>query len=179
MVTIIFESHATTSDNEAQLASGWNDVALSKTGEEQARQLGKRRAGQHFDAIFCSDLQRAYKTAELAFGTAFPIIHDKRLRECDYGQMTQASKTEVDAYRERTLSQPFPGGESYQDTSRRMQSFLQDLLKKYDGKTVMVIGHRATQYGLEQWVAGKSLRTVVLDPWQWQPGWTYQLNTIA
>ena len=29
MITIIFEAHATSLDNEAHKASGWNDVALS------------------------------------------------------------------------------------------------------------------------------------------------------
>lgn len=178
MVTITFESHATTIDNEAGRASGWNDVALSKAGEQQACELGKRRAGQHFDAIFCSDLQRAYKTAELAFGNIFPIIRDKRMRECDYGSMTLAPRGSMEAFREQAITKPFPGGESYQDSSRRMRAFLQDLLQKYDGKTVMVIGHRATQYGLEEHALGKPLREVVLAPWAWQPGWAYQLTQL-
>jgi broad specificity phosphatase PhoE len=179
MITIIFEAHSTTTDNEAKLASGWNDVALSPLGESQAKELGQRRAGEHFDAIFCSDLQRSYKTAELAFGDAFPIIQDARLRECNYGTMTQASKADMDAYRERALTDAFPEGESYIDTSERMKAFLQDLLANYDGKTVMIIGHRATQYGLERWVSGKDLREAVLGPWQYQPGWTYELTALA
>ena len=49
MITIIFEAHATSKDNEAGLASGWNDVELSELGDRQAREMGKRYAGQHFD----------------------------------------------------------------------------------------------------------------------------------
>ena len=35
----VFETHATSLDNDAGLASGWFDVALSVTGEAQAREL--------------------------------------------------------------------------------------------------------------------------------------------
>ena len=179
MVTIIFESHATTLDNEAKLASGWADVALSELGVTQAKQLGERRAGERFDAIFCSDLARSYKTAELAFGDKFPIIKDERLRECNYGELDSGPEPKVDAMRESRLYTPFPGGESYEDTSRRMKAFLQDLLKNYDGKTVMIIGHRATQYGLDRWIKGMTLQDAVLAPWQWQPGWRYELRHLA
>jgi broad specificity phosphatase PhoE len=179
MVTIIFETHSTTVDNEAKLAAGWYDVALSELGETQAKQLGDRRAGEHFDAIFCSDLQRSYRTAQIAFGDKFPIIQDKRLRECNYGTLNRTPKADVEAMRRHALIVPFPEGESYEDTSERMHDFLQDLLKNYDGKTVMIVGHRATQYGLEQWVKGLSLSDSVLSPWQWQAGWKYELTHLS
>jgi len=149
MITIVFETHATTTDNEAGLAAGYYDVALSSIGEQQAKGLGKRYAGQHFDAIFCSDLQRSYRTAELAFGSAFPVIKDARLRECDYGDLTQKSKELIEQEKPSRLTTPFPNGESYADTSARMKNFLDGLSQEYQDKKVMIIGHRATQYGLE------------------------------
>lgn len=179
MVTIYFETHSTTVDNQAKLAAGWYDVALSELGEQQAKDLGLRRQAQHFDAIFCSDLQRSYRTAHIAFGNTVPIIQDARLRECNYGTLNRAPKAKVEAMREACLYTPFPEGESYQDTSTRMKSFLEDLLKNHDGKTVLIIGHRATQYGLDQWLKGMSLQDAVLAPWQWQPGWEYSLNTLG
>jgi broad specificity phosphatase PhoE len=82
---LVFETHATSFDNEAGLASGWFDVGVSATGEEQARSLGVRRRNDHLAAVFCSDLTRAVRTAEIAVGDrAVPIIPDPRLRECDY-----------------------------------------------------------------------------------------------
>jgi len=66
-VHIIFEAHSTTFDNEAKLSSGWNDVELSPLGIQQSHELGERRGGDGFDAIFCSDLQRSFNTAEIAF----------------------------------------------------------------------------------------------------------------
>lgn len=173
MITIIFESHATTFDNENHLASGHYDTELSPLGTKQAKELGKRYKNNHFDAIFCSDLQRSYKTAEIAFGDRFPIIKDKRLRECDYGDLTRHPSSEVDPLKVKHITDPFPNGESYDQALERMKDFLEDLKKNYDGRKVMIIGHRATQYGLEYWIKGADLKTLVTAVFKWQPGWVY------
>ena len=180
MVEIIFESHATTTDNEAKLSSGWQDVELSELGLMQAKELGERYKSQHIDAVFCSDLQRSYKTAEIAFvGRSIPIVQDKRLRECDYGDLTRHSDSEIKAEKPNRISVPYPNGESYEQTVARMKEFLDMLAGEYNGKRVMVIGHRATQYGLEYWINGVPLLETVIAPWQWQPGWTYILKSTT
>ena len=56
MVTIIFEAHSATLDNEAYRSSGHNDVDLSELGIKQSKELGERYKNENFDAIFCSDL---------------------------------------------------------------------------------------------------------------------------
>ena len=177
MVTIIFESHGTTLDNEAGLSSGFYDVELSELGKKQSKELGERYKNDHFDAIFCSDLKRSYNTAEIAFADRdFKIIKDSRLKECNYGDLDHRPEEEVKAEKGNRISQPFPNGESYEQTLARMKDFLKDLLKNYDNKKVMIIGHRATQYGLEHWIKGVSLKKAVTDSWQWQPGWEYELK---
>lgn len=124
-------------------------------------------------------------TAAIAFGNdahdAEPrlVFTDWRLRECDYGDLTQHPKDEVEPLKSAKISTPFPQGESYEQTAARMKSFLEDLLLFHDGETVMVIGHRATQYGLEHWINGNSLLDAVTAPWKWQPGWTYALQAIS
>lgn len=179
MVEIIFESHGTTFDNETHLSSGHFDVALSPLGERQAKELGERYKNDNFDAIFCSDLQRSYKTGEIAFtGRGFQIVKDSRLRECDYGDKTRHPSEEVEAEKVNRIKIPFPNGESYTQCTKRMKSFLIDLFSNYNNKRVMIIGHRATQYGLEYWIKGKTLGEVVPAPWKWQPGWSYQLTQI-
>ena len=180
MSTIIFEAHGTTSDNEAHLASGFNDVALSPLGETQARELGERYEGEHFDAIFCSDLLRSYKTAEIAFPhllgvQPLTIIKDSRLRECDYGDMTQSTSTLIDAEKPLRINTKFPNGESYTDTNARMKEFLDELSKNYDGKRVMIVGHRATQYALDYFLKNIPLEQSVSTPFKWQPGWEYNI----
>jgi len=178
MTTIIFESHSTTFDNENHLSSGWFNAELSVLGKNQAKELGERYKNKKFDAIFCSDLQRSYKTAEIAFEDRnFKIIKDKRLRECDYGDFIKYPNEKVETEKEKRIAEPFPNGESYEQTAERMKSFLEDLLKNYDDKKVMIIGHRATQYGLEHWINGLPLKKIVIGPWKWQPGWEYKLES--
>lgn len=181
MITIVFEAHSTSLDNENHLASGWNDVELSSLGEKQAKELGERRKNEEFEAIFCSDLQRSYKTAEIAFKEKFPIIKDKRLRECNYGDLTQHPSDEVEPLKVSHISQPFPNGESYEDCLKRMKNFLDDLRQKYHGRdiNVLIIGHRATQYGLEHLIKGIPMDEVIPAPWSWQPGWVYDLKSIG
>lgn len=171
---IIFESHGTTLDNENHLSSGHFDVELSELGQKQAKELGERYKNDHFDAIFCSDLQRSFKTAEIAFGDKFPIIKDARLRECDYGELTRHPSDEVEPLKMTHINIPFTGGESYEQTNQRMKLFLEDLKRNYNDKKVMIIGHRATQYGLEHWINDKSLQELLNTTFKWQPGWKYE-----
>lgn len=180
MVTIIFESHGTTLDNEKGLSSGLYDVELSELGKRQAKELGERYKDRSPDVIFCSDLQRSWKTVEIAFANRnILIIKDRRLRECDYGDLNRHPKNEVELLRGQHILEPFPNGESYEQCAEWMKEFLQDLLKTYDSKKVMIIGHRATQYGLEHWIKGVPLKDAVTASWQWQPGWTYTLTHDA
>jgi len=174
---IIFEAHATTQDNESAQASGWFDVPLSEVGERQAKELGIRRGGENFDAIFCSDLQRSYRTAELAFGERFPIIRDARLRECNYGELNQAAKRLVEGMKPAHIAVSYPGGESWQQAAARVGEFLEELRTRDDLKRVLMVGHRATQYGLEWYLHHVPVADIALAPWHWQPGWRYELPT--
>lgn len=177
-VTIIFETHSTTFDNESDIASGWNDVRLAPAGVDQAKELGERYRGLMPDVIFCSDMQRSIRTASIAFDSLTPkvLFTDWRLRECNYGDMNGNDKQSVDTLKPQALTIPFPNGESYEQCAERVASFLSDLKTRFDGKSVMVIGHRATQYGLEHWINNKPLDEVVVEPWEWQPGWRYTLQ---
>jgi broad specificity phosphatase PhoE len=172
--TLIFETHATSLDNEAGSASGWFDVALSPTGEQQARELGARRRDDQLAAIFCSDLSRSFRTAEIAFGDrSIPIIRDARLRECDYGDFTRRPTQEIEQRRLKHLMEPFPNGESYQQVVDRVSGWLRESLPDIVAATVLVIGHRATFYALEHLLNGVPLHEAMTSPWTWQPGWSY------
>lgn len=174
---LIFETHATSLDNEAGLASGWFDVDLSPAGEDQARQLGERRRDDSLAAIFCSDLTRAIRTVDLAFeGRGIPVTRDARLRECNYGSLTRHHASQVEQRRAHHVYSPFPGGESYQQVAMRVSSWLDDIDLRFDGKTVIAIGHRATFYALEHLLKNKPLPEVVTAEWRWQPGWVYHAS---
>lgn len=180
MVTIHYESHATSLDNERRVASGHHDVELSDVGRHQALQLGERCAAVHLDAVFCSDLQRSYRTAEIAFaGRAIPIIRDRRLREWDYGALAGRPRDEVLAALPIHLTDPFPGGESVEQAVERVGRFLRELAVQYDEKTVLMIGHRATHLGLEYWITGGALPDLLTASLTWPPRQLYVLRDAA
>ena len=137
---------------KAGLASGWYDVDLSATGEEQARLLGARRRDDDLAAVFCSDLTRAVRTAEIAFrDRVLPIVRDARLRECNYGDFTRHPTVEIEERRVLHVGTPFPNGESYQQVVGRVSAWASDVTATFAGRTVLFpIGHRATFYALER-----------------------------
>ena len=93
----ILEGHAITSDNEAGLASGHNDIELSQAGRSQAAgEKRQRYESIKIDTVFIYDLRRAYETAQIMFERKnVPIIQDAGLRSWDYGNLTQRSRAEV------------------------------------------------------------------------------------
>ena len=172
---IIFETHSTSTDNEAGMASGHNDPDLSPLGEQQAAELGERRAAEEIVAVYCSDLRRARRTAEIAFaGRGVPVVADTRLRECNFGELNGAPRDRVHALSAQHVTAPFPGGESYADVVRRVESFLDDALGQHASETVRVIAHRATHHAVEHLLNGRDLAGLIAGDWAWQPGWVYE-----
>lgn len=176
MTRLIYETHATSLDNEAGLASGWYDVDLSATGEVQAREMGDRYREVEIAAVYCSDLKRARNTAGIAFGSRpLPVHADTRLRECDYGDLTRAPTATIDEVRLECITTPFPGGESYEQAVARVRDWLTHAERRHADETIVVIGHRATFYAFEHLLRGIPLRDVMTAPWQWQPGFRYEV----
>ena len=174
MIKIIYYVHGTTLDNINKVCSGWNDVDLSERGFEEAKRLGVN-ASYDFDVLFTSDLKRAIRSASFAF-PKFEAIQDKRLRECNYGDLDGLSKQLV-KYEEH-IDKPFPNGESLKDVELRIRDFLNYLKDNYDGKTIGIIAHRAPQLALEVILKNISWKSAIENDWrkkgEWQPGWEYE-----
>jgi broad specificity phosphatase PhoE len=172
VTVVVFETHATSEDNEAGIATGWLPGRLSATGREQARGLGERRRDDGIDAVFSSDLARAVETAELAFGgSGIPCFLDWRLRECDYGELNGMPRAVLDEQRVARVREPWPGGESWAQAVARVGRALDDL----PAGRVVVIGHVATRWALEHRVRGRSLEELAAEEFAWRPGWEYPL----
>lgn len=177
ITTIVFETHAASLDNEAGIASGHLDVDLSPLGRQQAQELGERYANVAVASVVCSDLRRSFRTAEIAFGSSgVPILRDRRLRECDYGDLTGYPVDIMERERSGRLHHPFPNGESYSQAMERVRALLVELVDGYAGQIVLIVGHRATFYSLEHLLGGLQLLPAIEAPWIWQPGWTYQVK---
>jgi len=89
MVQVVYETHSTTTDNEAGVATGWRHGRLSERGRRQARELGERRRNDGIAAVFTSDLQRAVETAQIAFaGSDITVYQDPSLQRQATARMT-------------------------------------------------------------------------------------------
>lgn len=174
---ITYFVHGTTTDNEQDLATGWLPGELSKIGKQQAKVLGELVADKHFDVVFCSDLQRAIDSAELGFGGKYKIIHDVRLRECNYGDMNGSPASSFKNKMEDYVDTPFPNGESYKDVEARLKSFVDMLRANYSGKHIAIVAHQGLQLALDVLLRDRTWQEAIHEDWRkqkaWQPGWEY------
>ena len=174
-VRLVYETHATTTDNEARVCTGWRPGTLAERGRGEAVQLGRRRAD--VDLVVSSDLGRAVETVDLAFaGRAVERRTDPRLREVDFGELTGAPHDVVHPLQGAHVDEPFAGGESYRQVVGRVGDLLDELARDADGRTVLLVGHAAPRYALDHLLTGRPLRRAVSAPPPWRPGWEYVLE---
>ena len=178
-IKIMYFVHGTTTDNASKLCSGWKEAMLNDLGKEQSENLGKvsRERGDKFDIMFTSDLKRAIDSSNIAFPDV-EKIRDKRLRECNYGDLDGEHKSLV-IYEEH-IDDKFPNGESLKDVEMRMRDFVNYLKENYDGKTIGIVAHRAPQLALEVITKNISWEEANQNDWRktgdWQAGWEYEIK---
>ncbi|AKM82716.1 TPA: histidine phosphatase family protein [Candidatus Berkelbacteria bacterium] len=179
-VKIIYFVHGTTTDNEKNISSGWKDTELSDLGIQQSKDLRDQINIDDFDVVFCSDLKRSIDSAKLTFEEKVPIKIDARLRECDYGDLNGESSDIVEPMQEKSIYEKMPNGESYEDVKTRINEFLNDLKKDYDGKNIAIVAHKAPQLAIEVLLNSKTWEQAFAEDWRktksWQPGWEYEVG---
>jgi 2,3-bisphosphoglycerate-dependent phosphoglycerate mutase len=101
MGTLVLLRHGQSTWNALNLFTGWVDVPLSETGEQEARRGGEllREAGLLPDVVHTSLLRRAISTANLALDVAdrhwIPVRRDWRLNERHYGALQGKDKKQT------------------------------------------------------------------------------------
>jgi broad specificity phosphatase PhoE len=166
-----------TEDNERGIATGWLPGRLSERGRAYAVEMGRRRRDDGIAAVFTSDLRRAVETAEIAFAdTGIPILHDWRLRECDFGARNGSPAAEVHRDRLDFCDRPYPGGESHGQAIARAAGLLADLPTRWAGRRVLLIGHLATYRCLEHVINGFTVKELLEADFRWSEGWEYRLD---
>ena len=179
-IKITYFVHGTTTDNEKEISSGWHDVDLSEIGIQQSIELWNKIKDNKFDVVFCSDLKRAVRSAELTFGDKVEVIKDERLRECNYGDYNAKPSLIVEPMQEKNITQRFSNGESYEDVKSRINNFLVFLKENYNNKSIAIVAHKAPQLALDVLLKNKTWETAFREDWRkikaWQPGWDYILE---
>lgn len=130
---------------------GRTDLAMSEAGIAQIAALAEVFATMApFDVVWCSDLDRARRTAEiLAAARGIPIRVDARLREIDMGDWEGLDRAalrradpEAHAARGRDLFgfRP-PGGESFADVQARLLPVWAEIADEAGDARIAVAGH--------------------------------------
>ena len=177
-VKITYFVHGTTTDNIEHKSTGWINGELSKKGIEQSIKLKEKINFNDIDLVISSDLKRAIDSAEYIFKDLKQILHDERIRECNYGDLNGKDSSLV-KYEEH-IENKFPNGESLKDVEERLREFCDYLLEKYDGKTVALVSHKAPQLALEVITKNITWKEAIDNDWRktksWQPGWKYEIR---
>jgi glucosyl-3-phosphoglycerate phosphatase len=147
---LVLWRHGRTAWNAQGRAQGQRDVPLDDVGVDQAREAAARLASLQPSTIVSSDLRRAADTAaELATLTGIEVVHDRRLREVDFGEREGMTLEESLArFPEQTHrwlrgeEVRFPGGETYLETAERFADALSDVVAAMDADdTTVVVAH--------------------------------------
>lgn len=151
MTRLILIRHGESEANVKEIGAGQVDYPLTELGHEQARLAADYLlANERIDAIYSSDLQRAYDTAlPVAEALGLPIRTDLRLREMDTGEWAGLSfrlreeryPEEVRKMRADFSHMRFPNGESIAEVYCRMAECVTEIAKENDGKTVLIATH--------------------------------------
>jgi len=142
-------------------------------GKEQALALGKRLWGVELSAIYSSSSLRALRTAELIKGKrTLDIIPEDNLREINLGSWEGMSYSEIEnLYPEKFdrfwnyPDQYVPlDGETYEALVKRISNKMEEIAKKHQGETVLIVAHGVVIRTLYTYFRNQSIRDIIHSP---------------
>lgn len=149
MLHLMLVRHGETEWNVQRRYQGQTDVPLSEVGKQQAELIAERLVGQKIDAIYASDLSRAWETAQIIVEkSGLKIFPEPRLRELKFGVLegltfdeAEAQHPEMIAAWLKNFNNTPDSAETIRSFNRRVVSLLDDLKRKHDEQIVLLVGH--------------------------------------
>lgn len=148
---IIAVRHGETAWNVDTRIQGHLDIPLNDTGLWQARQLGRALTEERVAAIYSSDLQRAWATAQAVAQTTGAELHPTRgLRERSFGnfqgrtfhQIESESPEQALRWRKRDPHfVPDGGGESLVTLRERIACTVDEIADRHRGQQIVLVAH--------------------------------------
>lgn len=147
---IIAVRHGETAWNADSRMQGQLDIPLNALGRLQAQRLARALADEPLDAIYASDLSRAFDTAQaVAALTGQRVIADTALRERAFGVFQGLTYTEIEQrwpeqgarWRARDVDFVPEGGESLRQLSVRSVEAAARLAAAHAGGTILLVAH--------------------------------------
>lgn len=173
-VKLVLMRHGEATSNRDHILAGWKDVRLTAKGMMQARHMGKKLSGMHFDLAYVSTATRAKETLKIAMESGgisvTSIIESRSLLGADSG--TWGGRYVDDIINEvgivkfsrlsNSLSEGPPNGESMGDVYKRVKKFYtNEVMQALDsGLGVVVSAHTDSLSVLKVLVEGQNKCTV-------------------
>ncbi len=146
---------------------GHTDVALSERGVEQARRLAEKLAHVRLDAVYSSDLRRAYQTAEIIAGCNHVRPQPSAAwREINMGvwegrtlsALNDETPEGVALLFDDPASFEYPDGESFADFTTRIQGAVDQLLLIHPNGEIALVAHGGVCRAIIGGVLGMPMR---------------------
>lgn len=150
MTDLVLVRHGETVWHAENRYAGVSDVALTARGEAQAARLAAWAGRAGLDAVWCSPLRRAQRTAEPCAEAAGVVATvDPRLREVDFGagegltraEMAQRFPDALAAFVADPAASPLPGGEDPVAVADRFTGCLHEIAAAHPDGRVLVVAH--------------------------------------
>lgn len=165
---IIAIRHGETAWNVSTRLQGHLDIALNAKGLWQAAQVARALEGEAIDAIYASDLLRAWQTASsIAQATEAPLIASQGLRERCFGSFEGKTYAELETrwpeeslrWRQRVPDWAPPGGESLLALRARISSTLDAMAAQHVGGQIVLVAHGGVMDALYRLGTGQELQS--------------------
>ena len=175
LTRVVAVRHGETVWNAEMRMQGQLDTALSARGRWQAGRAAESLVGEGIDAIFASDLERAFDTAQaLARRLRLPITADVGLRERSFGIFQGYTYADIDlrwpveAARWRHHDPDFApeGGETLREFSARAVAACCRIAASQAGRSIAIVTHGGVLDVLYRAAAGIELDA----PRSWELG---------
>lgn len=142
MATLILARHGETDWNLERRVQGHTDRPLNETGRAQARALAETLRGVPLDAVYASDLSRAYETARVvAEPRGLSVTPLPELREKHFGTWEGLTDEEVLARFPEARGGPWGDTETPDELWRRVGEALRRIGEAHAGAHVLVVTH--------------------------------------
>lgn len=145
MQTILYFIRHGQVDNPHNLVYGRSKIPLSEFGKQQAIKLSERLKENAVipTVIYASPLQRTKETAEIMQQTfpQTPIIYDNDLEESYMDGLTNKTLDYLHSLGDYYHNDTYKTVEKPEAIEKRIHAVLKEILKKYQGKTILVISH--------------------------------------
>ena len=174
MVKIYLVRHGQSTANVDNVFLGQHDLGLTSLGYEQAKITANYLKDIPVDAIYSSDLSRAYNTAKATADLVkLPIITDKGLREIDGGEWEEMTFADLwEKYYDSMITfttdigvSKIEGGESVKELFDRFNGTVEKIAKENDGKTIFIFSHAGCLRCFGTLCMGKSVEEMKDVPW--------------